>query len=60
MYFNGPVYIVPAPWAQPAPIAPVAPAAPVLPPPVIVDETDVSWFERTHHDAALGTRGTRT
>jgi len=31
-----------------------------LPPPVIVDETDVSWFERTHHDSALGTRGTRT
>ena len=30
-----------------------------LPPPVIVDETDASWFERTHHDAALGTRGMR-
>ena len=32
----------------------------ILPPPVIVDETDVSWFERTHHDSALGTRGMRT
>ena len=31
-----------------------------LPPPVIVDETDVSWFERTHHDSALGTREART
>ncbi|MGH7730618.1 MAG: glutamate racemase [Candidatus Eiseniibacteriota bacterium] len=31
----------------------------VLPPPVIVDETDVSWFERTHHDSALGARETR-
>jgi glutamate racemase len=30
-----------------------------LPPPVIVDETDVSWFERTHHDPALGARGAR-
>ena len=30
-----------------------------LPAPVIVDETDVSWFERTHHDSALDTRGTR-
>ena len=29
----------------------------VLPPPVIVDETDVSWFERTHRDAALGSPG---
>lgn len=25
-----------------------------LPAPVIVDETDVSWFERTHHDATVG------
>jgi glutamate racemase len=31
-----------------------------LPTPVIVDETDVSWFERTHHDATLGARGART
>ena len=31
-----------------------------LPPPVIVDETDVSWFERTHHDPAVAARGTRT
>ncbi len=30
-----------------------------LPPPIIVDETDVSWFERTHPDSALGTRGSR-
>jgi len=30
-----------------------------LPAPVIVDETDVSWFERTHPDAALGTRAAR-
>ncbi|MEK7330380.1 MAG: glutamate racemase, partial [Candidatus Eisenbacteria bacterium] len=30
-----------------------------LPPPTIVDETDVSWFERTHPDSALGTKGGR-
>jgi glutamate racemase len=31
-----------------------------LPPPVIVDETDVSWFERTHHDPLIGARNLRT
>jgi glutamate racemase len=30
-----------------------------LPPPVIVDETDVAWFERTHHDPMIGARGVR-
>ena len=30
-----------------------------LPPPVIVDETGVSWIERTHHDAVLGSKGAR-
>src|SRR5262245_3823828 len=30
-----------------------------LPPPVIVDETDASWFERTHHDPMIGVRGVR-
>jgi glutamate racemase len=30
-----------------------------LPQPTIVDETDVSWFERTHPESPLGTRGSR-
>jgi glutamate racemase len=30
-----------------------------LPPPVIVDQSDASWFERTHHDPAPGERRRR-
>jgi len=30
-----------------------------LPAPIIVDETDVSWFERTHPDSTLDTKGGR-
>ena len=30
-----------------------------LPAPIIVDETDAAWFERTHPDSALGTHGGR-